>query len=146
MYNARIFHFAINASLPGDKDKLKKFLSALAAKVNSHPERMLSRFPESNLVHVDNNICICEKEYKVNEIVGFGGAIQVLKFHHKGNIDRSFGRNNRELMELYFKEESLTADQVRFLGASIRYAKKTELGQLQASGGKTTTSSNEVSP
>ena len=103
--------------------------------INRSPDRYTSLYPDSNLIYVNEDNCLDETmDYAVNDLVSFGSCLTVMKFQDPElKLDRNFGRNNPELMQNCFKQGSLAADQVRYLGAARRFAKPEALSQLVAS-------------
>ena len=145
-YSRRCIHSAVKAHPVKDKAKLLVVATKLASFFNNHPDRPLSRYPESNKIHVDENISIHPRmNYTVSDLCGFGGAITVIKFHHPEIvIDRKFARSYPDLMKKFFKPGSLSVDEVRHIGASRKYANPKAIEELMTlqNGGESATAAN----
>ena len=131
-YCRRCFYSAIDSDVKKDKQQLVAMLHELAELINQHPERPLSRFPESNKVFVDPDNCVFVAE-KLSDMCGFGGTIRIISLlHPEVTVDRTFGRTHPSLMNKFFRKQSLGVTEVRYIGASSYYANPEALAELRS--------------
>ena len=136
LYSRSGFYCGIEAHPEKDKEQLIDLLNEFAELINQHPERPLSRFPESNKVFVDPDNCIFVAE-KLSDVCGFGGTIRVIGLLHPEVVtDRTFGRTHSLLMSKYFRKASLSVTEVRHIGASSYYASPEALAELRSASAK----------